>query len=236
MVRLLDWAAIPFAYVSNAPRRCPGRCRRVAGGGGCRAPTSAARARPDGPSRRDVSAVAGPAAGWPIQARGGREPRVSARTRGRSPARAVSDRSRARAEGVEISKLGEHRPRWSHRRPLSHRPRAGMGRDRRSGGERRLDYMVAELAACQRANGNGYVGGVPGGRELWSEVAAGQLRVERFGLNGKWVPVVQPPQAVRRLARRPRDRRQRAGARRARAPSPIGRDASSSQLSDAQMQ
>ena len=54
--------------------------------------------------------------------------------------------------------------------------------------QRRLDYAVAELAACQRANGNGYVGGVPGARALWSEVAAGQLRVESFGLNGKWVP------------------------------------------------
>jgi DUF1680 family protein len=54
--------------------------------------------------------------------------------------------------------------------------------------ETRLDYMVAELAACQRANGNGYVGGVPGSRQLWSEVAAGQLRIENFAVNGKWVP------------------------------------------------
>ena len=54
--------------------------------------------------------------------------------------------------------------------------------------KRRLDYMVAELAACQRSNGNGYVGAIPGGRQLWEEIAAGTLHVERFALNGKWVP------------------------------------------------
>jgi uncharacterized protein len=54
--------------------------------------------------------------------------------------------------------------------------------------KRRLDTMVGELAECQHANGNGYVGGVPKSRELWAGVAAGTLRVERFGLNGAWVP------------------------------------------------
>ena len=54
--------------------------------------------------------------------------------------------------------------------------------------KRRLDYTVAELAACQRSNGNGYVGAIPGGRQLWMEIAAGTLDVERFALNGKWVP------------------------------------------------
>ena len=54
--------------------------------------------------------------------------------------------------------------------------------------KRRLEYMVEELAACQRANGNGYVGAIPGSRQLWEEVAAGTLRVERFAINGKWVP------------------------------------------------
>jgi uncharacterized protein len=54
--------------------------------------------------------------------------------------------------------------------------------------KRRLDTMVSELAECQRANGNGYVGAVPKSRELWAGVAAGRLEVERFGLNGAWVP------------------------------------------------
>ena len=54
--------------------------------------------------------------------------------------------------------------------------------------KRRLDYMVSELADCQRANGNGYVGGVPKGKELWEQVAAGQLKVTGFGINDRWVP------------------------------------------------
>lgn len=53
---------------------------------------------------------------------------------------------------------------------------------------RRLNYMVAELAACQRANGDGYVGGAPGGRALWKELAEGKLKVDNFSINGKWVP------------------------------------------------
>jgi len=52
----------------------------------------------------------------------------------------------------------------------------------------RLDAMVAELAECQQANGNGYVGGVPGSRELWQQIAAGDIRAPAFDLNGRWVP------------------------------------------------
>jgi hypothetical protein len=52
----------------------------------------------------------------------------------------------------------------------------------------RLGYMIRDLAECQRAHGDGYVGAIPGGRELWRDVAAGRLRVDRFSLNGKWVP------------------------------------------------
>ena len=54
--------------------------------------------------------------------------------------------------------------------------------------KRRLDYMVGELAACQAANGNGYVGGVPRSRQLWDEVGAGKLKVNGFGVNDRWVP------------------------------------------------
>jgi len=54
--------------------------------------------------------------------------------------------------------------------------------------KRRLEYMVAELAACQRAHGDGYVGAIPGGRQLWREIAAGDVRAKPFELNGKWVP------------------------------------------------
>lgn len=48
----------------------------------------------------------------------------------------------------------------------------------------RLIYAVTELKRCQDANGNGYVGGVPGGAHIWSEVSKGN-----FGpLHSAWVP------------------------------------------------
>lgn len=53
---------------------------------------------------------------------------------------------------------------------------------------RRLDYMVAELAACQQANGDGYVGAVPNGRALWSSVATGTIDAGSFSLGNAWVP------------------------------------------------
>jgi len=53
---------------------------------------------------------------------------------------------------------------------------------------RRLDAMIAGLAEVQRANGDGYVGGVPGGRAMWKSIAAGSLKADAFGLNGGWVP------------------------------------------------
>jgi DUF1680 family protein len=53
---------------------------------------------------------------------------------------------------------------------------------------RRLDYFVAELKRAQQANGDGYLGGIPGGRQAWREVAAGKLEADTFSVNGKWVP------------------------------------------------
>ncbi|MDQ8202071.1 glycoside hydrolase family 127 protein [Pelagicoccus sp. SDUM812003] len=50
----------------------------------------------------------------------------------------------------------------------------------------RMDYMVDELARCQEANGNGYVGGV--GKAIWDQLAEGKVDVNRFGMNGGWVP------------------------------------------------
>ena len=54
---------------------------------------------------------------------------------------------------------------------------------------RRIEYMVDWLDKCQQANGNGYVGGVPGGNQMWEEIANGNIRAENFSLNGKWVPL-----------------------------------------------
>lgn len=53
----------------------------------------------------------------------------------------------------------------------------------------RLDYMIDELATCQEKNGNGYVGGIPGGQAMWREIAAGNIKAASFSLNDKWVPL-----------------------------------------------
>lgn len=48
----------------------------------------------------------------------------------------------------------------------------------------RMDYMLAELKRCQEANGDGYVGGVPNGENLWKEVKKGNVgEVWKY-----WVP------------------------------------------------
>lgn len=52
----------------------------------------------------------------------------------------------------------------------------------------RLNYMLDELKKCQDENGNGYIGGVPGGEEIWAEIANGNIDADNFSLNGKWVP------------------------------------------------
>jgi len=52
----------------------------------------------------------------------------------------------------------------------------------------RLNYMIDQLDACQQKNGNGYIGGVPGGEKMWQEVAKGNIDAESFSLNDKWVP------------------------------------------------
>lgn len=54
--------------------------------------------------------------------------------------------------------------------------------------KQRQDYVVGELAACQRANGNGYVGGVPEADRIFHEIAAGNIYIDRRGLNGVHAP------------------------------------------------
>ncbi len=49
---------------------------------------------------------------------------------------------------------------------------------------KRLNYMLAELKRCQDANGDGYIGGVPGSKELWADVFKGNVGA----IGKKWVP------------------------------------------------
>ncbi|NTE03114.1 glycosyl hydrolase [Agrobacterium tumefaciens] len=53
----------------------------------------------------------------------------------------------------------------------------------------RLDYMIDELEKCQLKNGNGYLSGVPGGKEIWAQIKSGNIKASSFSLNGKWVPL-----------------------------------------------
>ena len=52
----------------------------------------------------------------------------------------------------------------------------------------RAGYIVQELAEVQKANGDGYLGALEGGRERFAEVAKGDIRSGGFDLNGLWSP------------------------------------------------
>ncbi|MET0265816.1 MAG: glycoside hydrolase family 127 protein [Duganella sp.] len=52
----------------------------------------------------------------------------------------------------------------------------------------RLNDFVAELKRCQQQNGNGYLGGIPGGSSAWQAIARGDMQADNFSVNGKWVP------------------------------------------------
>lgn len=53
----------------------------------------------------------------------------------------------------------------------------------------RIEYMLTGLKHCQDKNGNGYVGGIPMGQEIWKEVAEGKINAGAFSLNNRWVPL-----------------------------------------------
>jgi hypothetical protein len=64
--------------------------------------------------------------------------------------------------------------------------------------KRRLDYVVGEMDQCQKFSGDGYLGGVPGSRDLWKAVAAGRVEA----VNGKWVRRLRSRTTVSRCGRR----------------------------------
>ncbi len=53
----------------------------------------------------------------------------------------------------------------------------------------RVKYVLAELRECQEANSDGFVFAFPRGREIFEELAAGDIRAKAFNLNGCWVPL-----------------------------------------------
>lgn len=52
----------------------------------------------------------------------------------------------------------------------------------------RLDQLLNELLTIQQANGNGYLGGVPGSKALWQQIQQGKIDADFFSLNKSWVP------------------------------------------------
>ncbi|PRX46851.1 glycoside hydrolase family 127 protein [Salegentibacter salegens] len=52
-----------------------------------------------------------------------------------------------------------------------------------------MEYAINELKRVQDANANGYIGGVPGGEEIWNEIANGNINAGNFSLNDRWVPL-----------------------------------------------
>jgi len=53
----------------------------------------------------------------------------------------------------------------------------------------RLNYIVDELAICQDANGDGYIGALPNAKKIFEEeVAKGEISSAGFDLNGYWAP------------------------------------------------
>jgi len=53
----------------------------------------------------------------------------------------------------------------------------------------RINYMITELVKCQGQNGDGYLAGIPGGKEIWKQIKAGNIQSSSFSFNGKWVPL-----------------------------------------------
>jgi len=55
---------------------------------------------------------------------------------------------------------------------------------------KRVNYIVDELDECQKANGKGFIGAVPGVQKIFEEeVAKGDIRAKGFDLNGIWSPI-----------------------------------------------
>lgn len=53
---------------------------------------------------------------------------------------------------------------------------------------KRLNSMLDELALIQQQHKDGYLGGIPNGRQLWQQIAEGDIRADLFILNDSWVP------------------------------------------------
>lgn len=52
----------------------------------------------------------------------------------------------------------------------------------------RVEFIISQLEKCQQANGNGYAGGIPNGKELWNKIEKDTIEAKPFSLDGVWSP------------------------------------------------
>ena len=68
---------------------------------------------------------------------------------------------------------------------------------------RRVDYIVEELAACQKASGDGSLNPFPQSKQLFAEISSGNIKTDRlFMLNGGYVPLYNLHKVMAGLRRR----------------------------------
>ncbi|ALD11788.1 beta-L-arabinofuranosidase domain-containing protein [Clavibacter capsici] len=63
----------------------------------------------------------------------------------------------------------------------------------------RLERMLDVLERCQEAAGDGWLGGVPDGREFGRTIAEGRIEADTFDLEGRWVPLYNLHKTLRGL-------------------------------------
>lgn len=52
----------------------------------------------------------------------------------------------------------------------------------------KVEYVVSELARCQKNRPDGYISAIPDGDKHWAEIRSGEIRSGGFDLNGMWSP------------------------------------------------
>lgn len=53
---------------------------------------------------------------------------------------------------------------------------------------RRLVYIVDQLELCQKAQGDGYLAGIPNGRRVFDQLSSSSMTADQTNLNGSWAP------------------------------------------------
>jgi hypothetical protein len=52
----------------------------------------------------------------------------------------------------------------------------------------KVDYVIDQLAECQKSRPDGYISAIPNGDAAWAQIRLGQIKTGGFDLNGMWSP------------------------------------------------